>query len=87
MAHVTKTIAYTLCCLLPVQAATLLPLPLPSAAGPAAAAQIKEPSALMRAIQASVVASVAGVWRHEKLPSAAPALMAQVCVCGGGGGG
>eukprot|EP00967_Tisochrysis_lutea_P011721 scaffold13200_cov21-Tisochrysis_lutea.AAC.1 len=60
-----------------VQAATFLPLPLPGAAGPAAASQIKDPAALVRAIQTSAVSAVSAVWRHEKLPSAPPAIMSQ----------
>ncbi|KAF5843493.1 hypothetical protein DUNSADRAFT_14409 [Dunaliella salina] len=60
------------------QAATFLPLPLPGAAGPAAVSQIKDPAALVRAIQTSAVSAVSAVWRHEKLPSAPPAIMSQV---------
>jgi len=61
-----------------MQASTFLALPLPGAAGPAASAQIKDPAGLVRAIQASAVASVAEVWRHEKLPLVPPAVMGQV---------
>lgn len=56
----------------------MLSAALPPSAGPAAAAQLKDPAALMRAIQASIVSALAPVWRSERLARSPPAIMAQV---------
>lgn len=60
------------------QAQAMLTATLPASAGVAAQAQFKEPVALMRAVQASIVGAVAPVWRNERLAAAPPAIMTQV---------